>query len=95
MNRHFTTALLALGITAATLIPWSKPTAPGSNTYAYGFPLAFVHQTNAHEHGPTERVRIASPWDHPTKVHRGNFLVDLLLICGLVWLVRRPTKRTR
>ncbi len=95
MNQYLKNGAIALAVTLATLIVWAKPAAPDSRMYAYGYPLSFVRQTNAYEHKTTDYVRIDSPWEHPTTVNYLNFIIDLVLIYGLVWVIGRQMKKTR
>lgn len=87
--------LIALDITIATLfIPVAAESPEDLKSLRFGWPVAFIGQETVIVRGDDAFPRhliFSGPWEHPTELYFGRFLVSLflsfLMILGAVALI--------
>jgi hypothetical protein len=91
-------AALAIALVAVlATLAWSAPTDPKSLTAHYGKPVWFAESDMSPMRGASKRELRRptpfNPWENPTGVSPGRFLVSYLVfaapLAGLVWLATR------
>jgi hypothetical protein len=87
-------AALAIALVAVrATLAWSAPTDPKTLSAHYGKPVWFAESDMAPRRGEPRVSVPFNPWENPTRVSGGRFLVSYLVfaasLSGLVWLARR------